>query len=168
MNADQLIQKLQLTKHPERGYYQEIYRASETINADALPERYTSNRTFGTSIYFLLKSEDISHFHRLQSDEIWHFYAGSPLILHMINSYGDYSTIRLGSDIENGELFQCVVKADTWFGATVLKSDSFSLVGCTMTPGFDFEDFELGKRNKLLQLYPQHKSIIQKLTKTED
>ena len=106
-----------------------------------------------------------SAFHRLRSDEIWHFYAGSGLIVHVIDPAAEYSCIRLGSDAENGEVLQAVVRAGCWFGSELADRSSFALVGCTVSPGFDFEDFELGKRLELVRCYPQHRRVIERLTR---
>ena len=162
--AEYWIEHLNLEPHPEGGFFREVYRSEESIGAPALPKRYESNRNFGTSIYFLLRSEDISHFHRLQTDEIWHFYHGSPLSLHIINAEGEYATQSLGKNPENGEQFQFVVPKGAWFGATVNEPESYTLVGCTMAPGFDFADFELGNRKKMLREFPQYEKIIKNLT----
>lgn len=167
MSAKYWIEKLKLKKHPEGGYHREVYRSEDLIREDALPERFKGSRAFSTSVYFLLKGNDISRLHRLKSDELWHFYQGSPLTIHVIGKNGEYSQINLGNNFEKGEVSQAVVPAGFWFGAEVSDAESFALVGCTVAPGFDFSDFELGKRRELLTLYPQHKAIIEKLTKAK-
>ncbi len=163
-NADYYIKSLKLKPHPEGGYHKETYRSSEQIGKDSLPERYSKARAFYTSIYFLLKGNEVSHFHQLKSDELWHFYAGSSLTIHILGINGNYSQERLGNEMEEGESFQVVVKAGQWFGATVDDKEAFTLAGCTVAPGFDFDDFELGNREQLIELYPEHKSLIEKLT----
>lgn len=150
--------------HPEGGYFKEVYRAPEVISPDCLPDKYTTSRNYSTSIYFLLRGDQVSKFHRLNSDEVWHFYTGSPLTLHLIDPKGKYEQLLVGPDFEKGYRFQQMVPADTWFGATVDDPDSFTLVGCTVAPGFDFEDFELAKQSELLAQYPDHSEIIKKLT----
>lgn len=162
--AEYWIKYLDLEPHPEGGFFCEIYRSEESVQKSALPERYTGDRDFGTSIYFLLRSQDVSHFHRLQSDEIWHFYAGSSLTIHLLNSDDEYTTQSLGAVPEKSEQLQFVVPKGVWFGATVNEPDSYSLVGCTMAPGFNFVDFELGEREELIQQFPQHRGIIERLT----
>jgi hypothetical protein len=122
-------------------------------------------RLASTAIYFLVDGANFSAFHRLQSDEVWHFYAGSTLMIHVIDADGSASEIFLGSNPESGESFQGVVKAGCWFGARVKNSQSFALVGCTMAPGFDFEDFELATRTKLTAVFPQHRELIERLTR---
>jgi len=161
------IEKLSLSKHPEGGFFRETYRSDEVINKKCLPNRYTSYRSFSTLIYYLLDSNGFSAFHKLKSDETWHYYTGTPLTLFIIEKSGLLRKITLGSNPDKGEVFQFVVKKDNWFAATVNKSDSFSLIGCTVSPGFDFEDFEIGKRSQLIILYPEHSSIIHKLTHPE-
>jgi predicted cupin superfamily sugar epimerase len=162
--ADHWIRFLELTPHPEGGYYREIYRAGETIPRQALPRRYDGPRVFSTSIYFLLKSGQVSRLHRLASDEIWHFYDGGPLLIHAIDRGGAYQTVRLGPDPASGGTFQAVVPGGTWFGAEVPSPGLFSLVGCTLAPGFEFADFELGRREDLLRLFPGQASLIVRLT----
>ena len=123
-------------------------------------------RPVSTAIYFLLEGDNFSAFHRLQSDELWHFYAGAALTVHVIEAEGRYSAFQLGNDPEAGEVLQAVVKAGCWFASEVTDGKSFALVGCTVAPGFDFEDFELAKRAELVRNYPQHRKIIEKLTRS--
>ncbi|MCF7803980.1 MAG: cupin domain-containing protein [Candidatus Marinimicrobia bacterium] len=162
--AEDWIEHLDLEPHPEGGFYKEVYRAEETISEDALPDRYSGERNFGTSIYYLLRSEDISHLHRLKTDEVWHFYAGSRLNMHLINDEGDHQQILLGNNPVEGEQLQIVIPHGAWFGSIVDQPDSYTLVACTLAPGFDFADFELGERKELLREYPEHKKIIRDLT----
>ena len=165
-DADYWIRKLELAEHPEGGYFKETYRAREAISGDSLPDRFRQARPFSTSVYYLLKGDQFSYLHRLKSDELWHFYAGSSLAIHVIDQEGKYSTHRLGSDFEAGEVFQVAVMAGCWSGATVDDPASYSLVGCTVAPGFDFDDLELADREMLVRLYPEHHSITEKLTRT--
>ncbi len=167
-SARQIIKWLDLKPHPEGGFFTETYRCHDTVPAEALPRRYSGNRNLGTAIYFLLTSRDVSLFHRLQTDEIWHFYDGSPLILHFLHKNGIYETHKLGVDIDQAERPQIAALRGSWFGATVARKESFSLVGCTTAPGFDFADFELAERRQLLAIYPQHADIIKKLTPAPD
>jgi len=162
-NADFWINKLGLSSHPEGGYYKEVYRSSEVILENALPERYKGKRTFCTSIYFLLDKNQTSAFHRLKSDEIWNFYEGSSLTVYIIEKNGSLKQIKLGNNPDSGEVLQYVIEKEQWFGAEVNDKNSFSLIGCTVAPGFDFQDFELGKKEKLLNSYPSLKEIIIKL-----
>lgn len=159
------ITQLQLQPHPEGGFFREVYRAAEEIPASALPPRFSGNRSFATSIYFLLRAEDISALHRIQQDEIWHFYAGSPLDIHLITPAGEHRVLKLGPDLAGGQQLQQVVSAGCWFGARVPPPGDYALVGCTVAPGFDFADFELADRATLLAQYPQHHAIIDMLTR---
>lgn len=159
-DAVRIIEKLELKAHPEGGYFNEIYRSSEVYTGGNI----SAERNCGTSIYFLLKGNDFSSFHRLKYDEIWHFYKGSPISVVMLDQSGiKYKT--LGTDILNNEEPQIIIPAGTWFGGYLKNNDSYSLIGCTMSPGFDYQDFELAKRNELLTMYPDYKEIIHKLTR---
>jgi predicted cupin superfamily sugar epimerase len=160
-----LIETLELQPHPEGGYYKETYRSKDTIIKDALPEIFNGDRNHSTGIYYLLESKDFSAFHRINQDEMWHFYKGSTLILTTISDKGELSTIKIGNDIANGETPQAVVPKGYWFAAKVEKPESYALLGCTVAPGFDFQDFELANRNKLIAEFPQHKNIITTLTR---
>ncbi|MFP4123129.1 cupin domain-containing protein [Coleofasciculus sp.] len=164
-NAGYWIEKLGLQKHPEGGYYKETYRSDEEIAHENLPKRFSGRRNFSTAIYFLLVGTEFSALHRIKSDELWHFYAGSSLTIHVVEQSGNYRPIKLGENLDEGEAFQAVVKAGDWFSATVNNPQSYSLVGCTVAPGFDFNDFELGKREELIKRYPQHQSLIEKMTR---
>jgi predicted cupin superfamily sugar epimerase len=158
-NAETWIRKLALKKHPEGGYYREAYRASELIPHRALPPRYTGKRAFATSIYFLLRGNEVSRFHRLKSDETWYFHLGSPITIHVIDSHGRYSSRQLGRDH-----FQYTISAGSWFGAVVDEPNGFTLTGCAVSPGFDFKDFEMGRRANLITQCPAKKVIIERLT----
>ena len=162
--ADHWIQSLQLQPHPEGGWYREIYRSAETIPREGLPTRFTGDRSFATAIYFLLKETDFSALHRIRQDELWHHYDGESLTIHMIDPAGNYSTVKLGRDVEAGESLVAVATAGWLFGATLVDTSSYALVGCTVAPGFDFDDFEMPSRAVLLQQYPQHREIICRLT----
>ncbi|MGB8013895.1 MAG: cupin domain-containing protein [Terriglobales bacterium] len=164
-NAAYWIQKLALEPHPEGGFYRQTYQADLLLPKDALPEPFTGARPASTAIYFLLEGANFSAFHRLRSDELWHFHMGTALLVHVIEPDGLYSQIQLGNDPEAGEVLQAVVKAGCWFASEVKDGKSFALVGCTVSPGFDFEDFELAKRQELERTYPQHRQLIAKLTR---
>jgi len=163
--AEELIERLQLVKHPEGGWYRETYRSEDVISATALSDRFAGDRSACTAIYFLLQSGDISALHRIKSDELWHFYAGNSLTVHIITPQGEYYPFHLGSNLPTKETFQCAVPAGCWFGAE-LPGDGYSLVGCTVAPGFDFADFEMGNRVELMKQFPEHTDIIQRLTKS--
>jgi predicted cupin superfamily sugar epimerase len=163
--ADYWIKNLNLKPHPEGGYYREPYDSQEKIPKKFLPERYKGDRSFCNAIYYLLEKNDFSSFHRIQSDEIWHHYEGSSLLIHVIHPQGKYEILKLGKTLENGEEPQIVVPWGVWFGAELVDKSSLALVGCTVAPGFDFQDFEMGKRTDLLKQFPQHKEIISQLTR---
>lgn len=158
------ITRLKLQPHPEGGWFRETYRTPERIEASALPARFQGDRTFSTAIYFLLEGTQFSAFHSIKSDEIWHFYDGDTLNIHVISPDGEYSRIRLGRNPGTGEVLQAVVSAGCWFGAELEYKERFALVGCTVAPGFDFDDFEIAARDDLLSQYPQLHDIIKRLS----
>ncbi|MCB9799131.1 MAG: cupin domain-containing protein [Candidatus Omnitrophica bacterium] len=167
--APDLIKQLQLAKHPEGGYFREVYRSEEMIGSGTLSERYRGERSVSTSIYFLLEQGEFSAFHRIQSDEIWHFYRGLPLTLYILTPQGELQKNILGPDLKQGQTFQLVIKRHHWFAAEICGTDdrdntNFTLVGCTVAPGFDFSDFELADRERLTSLYPAYKDLITRLT----
>ncbi len=157
-NCEDIIKKLQLQPHPEGGFFRETYRSS--LEFDFFGGT-NGVRNCSTGIYFLLTAENRSHLHRIQSDEVWHFYQGDPLNVVMLTADGELSVTTLGQNIDAGERFQFVVPAGAWFGAEVASGGSYSLVGCTVAPGFDFCDFELAKKDKMLQQFPQHQEFLQ-------
>ena len=137
------IKALALQPHPEGGHFRETYRTAERVPARGLPRRFSGPRAFSTAIYFLLQGHNISRLHRIKSDEVWHFYAGSPLTVHVIDSQGRYHALRLGRNPTSGALPQVVAPAGAWFGATLDRAHGYSLVGCTVAPAFEFAGFEL-------------------------
>lgn len=163
--AEYWIEKLRLEPHPEGGYYREIYRSHESIEREALPNRFEGSRCFSTSIYYLLGNSDYSMFHRIRQDEIWHFYDGGCLQIHVIGSDGNYSLRKLGLDCEEGELPQVVIRAGDCFAAEPAERTPFCLAGCTVAPGFDFADFYAPDKGELTALFPAHSAIIDRLGK---
>jgi predicted cupin superfamily sugar epimerase len=163
-DANFWIEGLGLEKHPEGGFYKETYRSGEILQSAGLPARFSGPRVFSTSIYFLLVGSEVSHLHRIKSDEIWHFHEGRTLIIHVIEPDGKHREIELGRDIERGEVLQGVVPAGCWFGGRMKDPDSYCLAGCTVSPGFDFEDFELADRDGSIHEYPHLREIIELLT----
>lgn len=159
------IQRLGLVEHPEGGCYRETYRSAETLGTDALPGRFREPRSFATAIYYLLRGDQFSALHRIRSDEIWHFYAGAGLVLVMLDEAGNLARAPLGPDPEKGESFQAVVPAGHWFGAMLNDSSGFALVGCTTAPGFEAADLEFADRAALIAHFPQHREIIERLTR---
>lgn len=163
LTALSLIRQYQLQQHPEGGWYKETYRSNEVIPATAMPERFTGSRNFSTAIYFLLEEGNFSAFHKIKSDECWHFYAGQTLHVYVLHDNGELAIIKLGSDIANGELFQYVVPANCWFASRPAPGSTFCFVGCTVAPGFDFADFEMAKKEALNIVFPRHGKIIEEL-----
>ncbi|MDP2599496.1 MAG: cupin domain-containing protein [Deltaproteobacteria bacterium] len=162
--AEDLVKILDLKPHPEGGFFKETYRDEGKIVQKALPEKFKGDRHFSTAIYFLLPEGTKSSFHRIQSDEVWHFYLGGSLTIVQIAPDGKMEKITLGSDVKKGEKLQYVVPAGYWFGAYPNSGSSYSFVGCTVSPGFDFADFEMGKREELLKQYPNARQEIELLT----
>jgi len=159
----QLIKQFNLQPHPEGGYYKETYRSAEIIPVKVLDKRFKGDRNFSTAIYFLLEQGNFSAFHKIQSDECWHFYAGGSLLIHIIHINGKFETITLGNDLEKKQCFQYVVPAGSWFASEPAPDSEFSFVGCTVAPGFDFDDFELADADTLGKLYPKQKAVIKRL-----
>lgn len=153
------IKELQLQPHPEGGYFRETYRSTGNTSTPQGP------RSISTAIYFLLEAGNFSAFHRIRSDEAWHFYAGDPLSVYVIGASGTLRELKLGLDLASGQQPQALVPANCWFGSKVADGGSFSLVGCTVAPGFDFADFEMARRADLLSLYPDHHQMIKDLTR---
>ncbi len=164
-SAKYWIKKLELTEHLEGGYFKEVYRDDEVIKNEHLPSRFKDSRSYSTAIYYLLDGSDFSAFHKIQSDEIWHFYVGTSLIIYMINKYGNLEKIVLGNNPEKNEELMAAIPKESWFAAEVIDKSSFSLIGCTVAPGFHFDDFELGSRENLIRQYPEHSSLIIELTR---
>ncbi len=162
--VEQLVNQFQLEPHPEGGFFRETYRASEKIPHGSLPKRFKGDRSYSTAVYFLISKDKFSSLHRIQSDEAWHFYLGGPMTIVHISPEGKVEKIVLGQDVLNGQRIQYVVPAGYWFGAYLNPGSEYSLVGCTVAPGFDFADFELYTRADLLKRFPQAKDVITQLT----
>lgn len=160
MTPEEVIRLLGLRPHPEGGYYRETYRSSLSIPASGLPERYGGPRPASTAIYYLLTSDRASAPHRVASDEIWHFYLGDPLELLTISPEGDLEVARLGADLLSGEVPQKLVPAGFWQAARVADGGRWSLVGCTVAPGFTYEDFELGDWEELFGAFPEGRDLL--------
>lgn len=155
------VKKLKLEPHPEGGWFKEVYRSKETIDDSALPGRFTGSRNYSTAIYYLLEEGDYSAFHRIQSDELWHFYDGDDLEIIEITPPGVLTKHILGIGTSLNALPQITIAAKSWFAARPLGQ--YTLTGCTVSPGFDFQDFEMASRQTLLSEFPQHKGIIERL-----
>jgi len=163
MTAKDLIDQFQMLPHPEGGWYKENYRSAEQISAKDLLERFSGSRSISTAIYFLMEQGNFSAFHKIKSDECWHFYAGQTLLIYIIDNIGKLEIVKLGNNIDNEACFQFVVPANCWFASRPANESLFSFVGCTVAPGFDFNDFELAKATELIELYPNHTDIIKSL-----
>lgn len=160
---DQLITRYKLQPHPEGGWYCQTYKSNERVDANALPIRFGVSRAFSTAIYFLLERGNFCAFHRIKSDECWHFYAGGPLHIFLIEQNGELKIVSLGNDIAKGQTFQFVVPANCWFASRPAPASEYCFVGCTVSPGFEFEDFELADAGALSIEYPQHAIVIKEL-----
>jgi uncharacterized protein len=164
--ADYWIKILELNTHIEGGAFREVYRSGGIISKNNLPAGFKGDRNVSTSIYFLLEQNQFSAFHRIASDEAWHFYFGDCLVIYEIEeTTGELTEHKLGNDPEKGETFQAVIKAGNWFASRVAATGEYTLAGCTVAPGFDFDDFELAKRTTLTEQYPQHAALIAELTR---
>ena len=157
--AEYWITHLELEAHPEGGYFKRSFASKEEISE--------KERKLYTSIYFLLRAGDVSHFHRLKSDELWYFHAGSSMSVHIIHENGEYEEAKLGLNLDKGEVPQVLVPKNSIFGSSLSEDKSFSLVGCMVAPGFEYEDFELFTQQDLLKDYPNHHEIISKLAYEE-
>ncbi len=164
-SAKYWIDRLKLESHPEGGFFRQTYRAPLILEQSALPATFQGPRSASTAIYFLLAGEDFSALHCLAADEVWHFYAGGALLVHSIDLNGNHRVVKLGPNLEAGEQFQCVVPAGNWFGSCLEEPGTYALVGCTVAPGFDFAEFEMAERAVLLTQYPDHRALIEKLTR---
>ena len=170
LSAKDYIELLSLENHPEGGYFSSYYRASDqVITLDARYNTGDKHRPSGTSIYFLLEKQNFSAWHRLKSDEVWHYYdGGSPIDIHIIDQNGKLTTHCLGNpNMTEHASFQLLIHSGCWFAAEVRDQESFALVGCTVSPGFEYCDFELGDRENLIHQYPDHLSMIRKLTRVD-
>jgi predicted cupin superfamily sugar epimerase len=152
-----IIQQLGLQPHPEGGYYVETYRSTEKVITNR------GERTAGTLIYFLLESENFSAFHRLQSDEAWYFHAGDSAVVYIIHPDGQLEEKRIGPGGSPNEQWQVMIPAHCWFAAEVMQPNAYLLVSCSVSPGFEFSEFELANRAELAQQYPQHTALIERL-----
>jgi len=160
--VEMLVKKLELQPHPEGGFYKETYRSQEKINLDGALG-IQGERNYSTAIYFLLIRDSFSAWHKIKQDETWHFYEGSPVRVHSISPAGEYHHFDLGPEFDSKQEPQYIVPGGSWFASETLGE--YSLVGCTVAPGFDFQDFELANRKELSLLFPAHQPLIQKFTR---
>ena len=164
--AEYWIGQLNLQAHPEGGFFREFYRSADELQPPGLPARFPGARSAATSIFYLLRGREYSAFHRLRLDELWHFHTGtSALEVHVLESDGAARILTLGPSPEEGQHLAGHVSAGLWFAARCADPDGYALAGCTVAPGFSFEDFELAERDALLRQYPQHRELIASLTR---
>lgn len=159
------IKNLNLLPHPEGGFYRETFRSKGTIPQNALPNGFTGERNFSTSIYFLLPGNTFSAIHRIHSDETWYYHAGESLELWMLCDGGSLSKVIIGPNLDKGEVMQYTVPADCWFASKSINPNGFTLVGCQVSPGFDFQDFVLADREILMHQFPQYREFILAFTR---
>lgn len=163
-SVEYIIKRFNMKIHPEGGYYSAGYRSQEFLRPGQLPARYDGPRNLYSSIHFLVTPENPSRFHRLRTDELWHFYKGCDLELHLLSDMGNYTRVTL-SAADHTERFQFLVKRNTWLAASCAGEPGYALAGCTLAPGFEFADFELAGRRSLTEAYPRHEALIARFTK---
>lgn len=164
-DIQRIIDTLGLVRHPEEGgYFRETYRSGEIQPAASLPERYGSARSFGTAIYYLLDAHSCSALHRLKTDEIFHFYAGDPVLMLLLYPERKAERLHLGSHFLEGEQPQLVVPRGVWFGACLVEGGEWALMGTTMAPGFEYQDYENADIERLVEVYPAEQSLIRRLS----
>lgn len=164
LSADDIIEKLNLKPLPlEGGYYRETYRSAEKLPGGAWPDRFKDDKSLGTAIYYFLTADTRSVLHRLPADEIYHFYLGDPVRMLLLYPDGKGETIILGPDIESGQHLQFVVPRGVWQGSYLPEGGRSALMGTTMSPGFDFSDYEPAKREILMESHPKFHNLIEKL-----
>jgi predicted cupin superfamily sugar epimerase len=168
ISADKIIEFFNMKPLPhEGGYFTETYRAPDILSKASIPNRYNGNRNLSTAILYLLTPNAFSALHRLKSDEIFHFYLGDPVTMLQLRADGSNEVVTLGQDIINKQRVQTIVPAGTWQGMFLNTGGKFALLGTTMAPGFEYDDFELVRQEKLVEKYPNQRQLILKLTKPE-
>ncbi|MFC2149338.1 cupin domain-containing protein [Candidatus Auribacterota bacterium] len=161
----EIIERLGLRPHPkEGGYFKEIYRSDEVIAKISLPDRYDGPRPFSTSIYYLITPDSFSSIHRLCSDEIFHFYIGDPVEMLQLKPDGSGEIVIIGNDMNKGTMPQVIVPKGVWQGSRLVKGGKYALLGTTVSPGFDLNDYEDGNGDDLIKAYPDFKDMIIALT----
>ena len=168
--AQEIIAALKLQPHPiEGGFFRETYRSTGIIPLESLPPEYSSQsgRSLGTSIYYLLMADTFSEMHRLPTEEVFHLYLGGPVRMLQLFAGGASREVVLGTDILGGQQPQLIVPAGVWQGSRLEQGVDFALLGATMAPGFDYADYEQGRRSVLAGLYPDRAELIQILTREE-
>lgn len=157
-----LMNELKLEPHPEGGFYRQVYKSDEIIKE--LPSRFDGPRVFSTAIYFLLTKNTFSAFHIIKQDEIWHHYEGGTIKIHVLDHAGEYGSYLLGKNYDAGEELLVVIPKDTFFAAEVIEGE-YVLSGCTVAPGFEYEDFYMPPVSELIIMFPEYRQLIERLTK---
>jgi uncharacterized protein len=167
MTAGDVKKLLGLQPHPrEGGWYVRTYEAAEMVAAEAFEDgRYASARRTGTAIYYLLEPDTFSEMHRLRSDEVFHFYMGDPVEMLQLSLDMKGKTVVIGNDLAKGERPQVVVKREVWQGSRLVEGGKWALLGCTVSPGFEFEDYEDASYEELAELWPDWSKMIRALTR---
>ncbi|MBM2811764.1 MAG: hypothetical protein HW416_2523 [Chloroflexi bacterium] len=166
IGPDEIRLILNLQPHPtEGGFFTETFRSAEIIPGDLLPLRFTGERAFSTSIYYLLTQGNVSPIHRVAADEVFHFYLGDPVEMLQLAPDGSAAhVVTLGTDLARSMRPQVLVPHGTWEGSRLVPGGHFALLGVTVAPGFDYADFELGDRAALAEAYPAYRGLIASLT----
>jgi uncharacterized protein len=166
MTAEQVIKLLQLTPlELEGGFFRETYRSRWQVSAEYLPEGIRGPRSIGTAIYYLITPQTFSTLHRLPGTEVFHFYCGDPVVMLQLHPNGMSRTVTLGADLANGQEPQVVVRGRVWQGCRVAPGGEWALMGTTMSPGFDYADFETGMQDELIAQYPDVAEMIRRYTR---
>jgi predicted cupin superfamily sugar epimerase len=165
LTATEVIEILKLKPHPEEGgYFAEVYRSTDELPRQIFGDRPVQSRSLSTSIFYLITTETFSALHRLQSDEVFHFYIGEAVTMLNLHPDGRIETVTLGSDIRSGQRLQHVVPRGVWQGCFLAQGSGFALMGTTVAPGFDFRDYEAGEAAALERQYPQAAELIRRLS----
>lgn len=167
MTVEDVKKILGLQPHPvEGGWFVRTYQADETIEASTFGDgRYSGSRRTGSAIYYLLETGTFSEMHRLKSDEIYHFYMGDAVELLLLEESGGGTVVTIGNDLAAGQRPQVLVKRGVWQGSRLAAGGSWALLGCSLSPGFEFEDYEGGERRQLCARWPQFEEMIGALTR---
>jgi uncharacterized protein len=166
IDVHDLISRLGLEPHPEEGgYFTETYRSSLRAPREALPTQYGDSRAFSTAIYYLLTPDTVSAMHRVKSDEIFHFYLGDPVEQLQLSPDDTGKIVTIGADLLSGQRPQVIVPAGVWQGAHLAAGGQFALFGCTVSPGFEYADYQHGDREQLITQYPAFRELITLLSR---
>lgn len=166
MTAEEVKQLLQLEPLPfEGGCFRETYRSRWQVSAEYLPDGVRGSRSIGTAIYYMITAESFSALHRLPGTEVFHFYAGDPVLMLQLLPDGTSQTVTLGPDLAHAQQPQVVVRGHVWQGCRLAPGGKWALLGTTMSPGFDRADYESGQREQLIAQYPGAAERIREYTR---